>query len=470
MSNLRTGALASALVLLASGVLHADAKDTRKQVSIKVKATDQTRIKKLEPKPDDTKKNEHPDQRISADDFLEIETEQGEINEQLIEEYKGAISDAEDDDPKKPEYMFRLAEAYSQEERHFHAIAMEASFRADQEQNANKKAKAVQDQKKAEKEEAKWLVLAVKAYTDIVKNPQFKTYPRNDEVYFFLAYTLNEAKRPEDARKIFTKLTKEYPESKYIPDAYLALADAFFNENNLKDAEAYYDKVLKFPKNPIYPYALYKKGWVVYNEAKPKDSYAAWIKVAEITSGKQKDAALNRAAKKDMVRAYAEFGDETQAMNAFKRVDNDFAPTMFEILGGYYLDNQGKFTKAIYVFRELISMYPTSPKICDWEYKVVQAIISVGTPADRFKEFTSFAKLYKYIKEKQLLKDDALKECRENAAGTVKEWAVFLHMEAVKTLNPTTLGYAADLYGLYQQYFPDADDSLFILYLYAELS
>ena len=261
--------------LVTNQVAFADAKYTRKLNDVKVQQTERT--KKLE-----VKKAENIAQpEINADQFLEIENEVQNIRDELITEYKGAIDDTEDDDPRKPELMFRLAEAYSQKQRYFHSIAMETANKIDHEANAAKKTDLANKKKKLTNEENKWLAAAVKSYLALAANDKFKNYARMDEVLFFLAYTLQQAGRKPDAFKVYQRLTKDYPQSKFIPDAYLAIADQFFTDNNLDEAEKFYDKVLKFPKAPVYAYALYKKGWVYYNQSRAKDSYAAWSKVKQ---------------------------------------------------------------------------------------------------------------------------------------------------------------------------------------------
>ncbi len=448
--------------LVTNQVAFGDAKYSRKLNEVKVQQTERT--KKLE-----VKKSENIAQpEITADDFLQIEQAVQNIRDELIEEYKGAITDTEDDDPRKPELMFRLAEAYSQKQRYFHSIAMETAAKIDKEPNKGKKTDLANKQKKLQNEENKWLAQAVKSYLALAGNEKFKNYARMDEVLFFLAYTLQQAGRKPDAFKVYQRLTKDYPQSKFIPDAYLAIADSFFAENNLDEAEKFYDKVLKFPKSPVFAYALYKKGWVYYNQSRAKDSYAAWSKVVELSSGKKKDSALNKAAKKDCVRAYAEFGAADLAYKAFQRIDADYAPTMYQFLGEFYLD-QGKMDKVIYVYRDLMTLDPKNKEVCNWEYTVVRAMLTIGNPEQKVKELTNLTKLYDYIVKNKILKETPLGECRDNTEATVRELTLVWHQEGVKTLNYTTLGYVHSLYKLYMDNFADTPDAPSMQFYYSEL-
>lgn len=467
MSLTKLGAysLASAsLLLLLPSAASGDARYNRKTVEIKVDQTERT--KKIEVKKPEEAEKKQP--TITADDFIQIEGEVAELRDELIEEYIAAIDDADDDDPRKPELMFRLAEAYSQNQRYFHSMAMETAMKIDAEPNKQKKAALAKKKKQYEDESKKWLLKAVKAYAAIASNPKFREYARIDEVVFYFAYTLQQAGRKAEARKLYKKLVETYQSSKFVPDAYLALADASFEEGNLNDALKDYEKVLKFPRSPIYPYALYKRGWVLFNLGQPNRSFEDWMKVAKLTEGKKREASLNRAAKKDVVRAYAEFGKADKALLTFENIDKGYSLKMLEMLAMYYIE-QGKMDKGIYVYQQLMDKDPKNPNICEWEYWVVRAYLTIGTQEQKVKELQNFAKLYKYLVEQKQLKPTAEGECRDNAEGTIRELALVWHQEGIKTLNYTTLGYVHVLYKLYMDYFPDTDDAPQMQFYYAEL-
>ncbi len=70
----------------------------------------------------------------------------------------------------------------------------------------------------------------------------------------------------DEARKVYDKLLKNYPNSKYVPEAHLAFADYFFEGRKYANAESSrYQMVLKFPKSSAYWYAKYKMGWIHLN-------------------------------------------------------------------------------------------------------------------------------------------------------------------------------------------------------------
>src|SRR5690606_29965005 len=160
--------------------------------------------------------------------------------------------------------------------------------------NAGARSKWKREYSSATSQEKRELINAVKIYKAIAENPRFKNYPKMDEALFYYAYTLTTAKYDDEARKIFHRLIKDYPNSRYIPEAYLAIAENYVKNNDLNIADKFYDKVLEFPKAKVYVYALYMKGWVYYNLARPQDSLETWFKVAQMTQGDKKQGQLNR--------------------------------------------------------------------------------------------------------------------------------------------------------------------------------
>ncbi len=79
--------------------------------------------------------------------------------------------------------------------------------------------------------------------------------------------------------------------------------------------------VLKFPKSSAYWYAMYKMGWIDLNQQRFQDALETFFQVAQATKNDKKQEVLNRASKKDFVRAYAEIGKADKAYDAFQRVD-----------------------------------------------------------------------------------------------------------------------------------------------------
>ncbi|MBW2734706.1 MAG: tetratricopeptide repeat protein, partial [Deltaproteobacteria bacterium] len=78
-----------------------------------------------------------------------------------------------------------------------------------------------------------------------------------DEVLYHVAQMLHQLQRHDKALVFFEKLIRKYPQSKFIPDAILLLAEYHFNNKEFAKALALYQRLGKFPKSAVYGYSFF---------------------------------------------------------------------------------------------------------------------------------------------------------------------------------------------------------------------
>ncbi|MFC1642763.1 tol-pal system YbgF family protein, partial [Myxococcota bacterium] len=263
--------------------------------------------------------------------------------------------------PDRPQLLRRLAEGYVELE----AAAMRDKAKADiqvQDSRARKRrnsrakmesAKANQIAKAARKK-------AIKYYT-LMKN-QYRNYSKLDEVLYYLAYEYEQGKDLDNARKVYFELIEKAPTSTYIPNAYLAFGELFFQEAQGDPsawdlAEQSYSKVGEYPppKNKVYGYAHYKLGYVFWNKGDYRKALSQFKRVIEygdqfsqLPNAKQ----LQKAARRDLIPVYAISGRPDVAYDFFKPLAGDKGGgdrktiDMLNELGYAYLDT-GHYPEAI---------------------------------------------------------------------------------------------------------------------------
>ena len=464
MSKVKLAFVAS---LLLTSSAWADSKYKRNQ-DVKVDVHLSDKVKPIQAKPQD--KSEFKPE-LTADAVLSIEglvsnirNEQEQILAQLIDQ----TPDTEVDE--KSDYYFRLGELYAKQQRLFRLKAAEMSIAVDKAKTPQAKQQAQAQANKAAETAKAYLLKAVKTYKGLTDNDAFRNYPKMDMALFYYGYTLQGGKYMKEARAVYDKLLKNYPNSKYVPEAHLAFADFYFEQGQLDDAEQRYKQVLKFPHSTAYWYAMYKMGWIHLNKQRFQEALETFFQVVNATKNDKKQEVLNRASKKDFVRAYAEIGKADQAFNAFKRVDANYAFEMEAILADLYLE-QGKSDKAIFTYRDLMKRAPTNKNVCLWQYNVAHASLSMigANNADKVQEIENLVKLYGALKKTKVMPAAEAQECHDNAAAMSGELARAYHSESAKTKNPETLAYAEKLYRVYLEVFPDAEDYAQTQYFYAEL-
>ena len=200
-------------------------------------AVSQTNLTKPEAPPP-PKKETGP--TITVDQFVEQKQAQlQKLVDKQIAKMTGLIKVTDDGDPQKADFWFRIAELYADKQRFYNYQARSLDQKIFDAPPASKP--TLQSQQQGfEKQEQEWLLKAVKAYIAATK---FKKYERMDEVLFKLAYMLTSVKKEDQARVFFLQLIKDYPNSKYIPDAYLSFAEFYFNKGEMDSALRFYEKV-----------------------------------------------------------------------------------------------------------------------------------------------------------------------------------------------------------------------------------
>lgn len=397
---------------------------------------------------------------LPADKIMEIQILTGPIHaeqEAILVKLIEATPDSDVAD--KTDLLFRLGELYAKQHRNHRLQAIEADIRKNP-----KLAKEAADRARH------YLARSVSTYKSLTDNPAFSSFAKMDLALFVYAYTLQSAKYVNEARAVYDKLLKNYPASKYVPEAHFAFAEYYFEAGTLDDAEARYKHVLRFPASSMYWYAMYKLGWIQLNRAQFDVALETFYRITQATKTQPALAVLHRSAKHDYVRAYAEVGKVDKAHLAFKRVDAAGSITMLERLADLLVE-QGKSDKAIYTLRELMKLAPSHANVCRWQYEVALATLTLpgASNADKVREVQDLTRLYQALAPTKRLPAEQASDCRDNAAAMSGELARTYHAEWAKTRSTDSLTAATKLYATYLAAFPNADDFPRTRYFHAEL-
>lgn len=131
--------------------------------------------------------------------------------------------------------------------------------------------------------------------------------------------------------------------------------------------------------------------------------------------------------------------------------------------------DQGKYDKAIFVFRALIQAQPKSANVCAWQHAVARAMLVIVTTGDKVREIEQLVRLYTALRDRRALPAGEAAECREAAAEMSGQLARAYHQEAVKAADLAYFGYADRVYRAYLGAFRDAADFADTQYFHSEL-
>ncbi len=304
-------------------------------------------------------------------------------------------------------------------------------------------------------------------YYAVIDN-EYPNYPQLDEVLYYLAYEYEQANDNANARRVYYELIQKRPNSKYIPNAYLAFGELFFNEaqgdpSKWSFARDAYVKVIGYPppNNKVYGYAWYKLAYVFWNNGEFDKALNSFKKVIDygVTFSQLPNAAkLAESARKDIIPVYALKGDPAAAYNFFHNLSGDQPGTnaltfkMMDDLGNNYLDT-GHYPEAIALYKDLVVRDRGSDKSCIYQAHISEATMAMksGNKDVIKNELDNQQKVYTDYKNGGH-KPEAKQECANKTAALLTETAMAWHLEAVGsggqrgTGDPKTMGLAAYLY------------------------
>ncbi|HTN52758.1 MAG TPA: tetratricopeptide repeat protein [Anaeromyxobacter sp.] len=326
---------------------------------------------------------------------------------------------------------------------------------------------------------------AVALYRAIIQ--KYPKYPRMDEVLYFLAENLTKRNRQDpDALKAYRSLIKNFPDSRYVPDAWMAFGEYYFeraNKNdrtdNLNKALEAYRKAAEHQESSVYGYALYKQAWVHtnlgnWNEA--LELFRSVIFFGEMptsTVPADRKLALVKEARKDYVRTYSHVGSAEGAWDEFRRVGGQTGWwEMVKTLAGLYFD-EGKDRDAILVYHRLIQERPLSVEAPFFQSRIVTSAGRMGKKEAAVQQAKVFVKLLRDIEAspegKDPKNDQVLKDARHSAENTLRVLAVQYHNEWKKTRDDPVAALASQVYEQYLEVFPGEPPAYEMRFFHAEL-
>jgi len=389
-------------------------------------------------------------------------------------------------DKDVPSYYYRLSELLWEESQYFF---FEAN-RKDGEILARPKGDPAVARLQAEKADAEgqsrdMQQQSITLYKAIIaKHPQ---YERLDEVLFFLARNLLQRDRNDtEAMKAYRALIQRFPDSPYVPDAWMAFGEYYFDKankgdrgGNLKKALESYQKAATFQESSVYGYALYKQGWVQYNLGHFSDAldlFRSVVFFGELptsTIPADRKLALVREAKKDYVRTWPHVGSAEAAFEDFRRVGGEAGVRdMLKTLADLYWTD-GRDRDAILVYHRLIQEKPVSPDAPFFQSRIVTMAGRMGRKDLAVQQAHVFVKILTDYEASPGAKEPAnakvAAEARSTAENTLRTLALRYHNEWKKSDDHSVAGYATSIYADYLEVFGGSPSAYEMRFFHAEL-
>ncbi len=228
-------------------------------------------------------------QKYNIEDLLKIKDYLENFREKLIQEQtaeqqkgieisKEFLEKSRTDVANQDRILVRIAEYYIEQEADQYELAVEA-YNQDYDDYEKKLTDFQAGKLKVEPVAPQFprrnYEKAIAIYDIILIN--FPESDLADDGLYNKAFLLGEMGEEIAAQEVYQELIDKYPESNYVPEAYMSMAEHFFQPRlgqgreetirNLNKAAQLYKNVMKFKESSRYTDALYKLGWTYYRLA-----------------------------------------------------------------------------------------------------------------------------------------------------------------------------------------------------------
>ena len=204
---------------------------------------------------------------------------------------------------------------------------------------------------------------AIRTYARLVQ--EAPDFGRMDEVLYRLGRALGALRQHDRARQVYHRLIRGYPESRFLPFAWLSFADYYYEEGDPSAARQFYTKILELPpeRNAAYGWALYRSAWCMVQLEDFRGALSQFVRVVELDESHHTLPLMSELvdrALSDSVRAYAHVGRGAQALAFYRR----YAPEEAEAIVRLVADELRRVRSADEAAAAMASLVESAPDRC----------------------------------------------------------------------------------------------------------
>jgi TolA-binding protein len=285
-----------------------------------------------------------------------------------------------------------------------------------------------------------------------------------------------------DALVEYERILKEFPRSKFVPDAHMAFAESHFNgQHDYAAALQRYEDVLRYPESELSDLALFKSAWCLWKLGRTDEAAMRFRqvldldgKLAEVSAERRRrllelqDEALayliqvftedERNTAADLHRFLLRIGGEKYAGRVLRRLSRAFF-------------DQGRYPRAIEAYGMLLASEPNDPSAPQSQRQIAAAYAALDDTEQTVAALTALAKNYGPTSSwaQQQADPSVVQRARESAERAVRTQAMRYHERAQKEKSQPDFEHAARLYQVHIETFPESPFGYEITFYLAEL-
>jgi TolA-binding protein len=219
---------------------------------------------------------------------------------------------------------------------------------------------------------------------------EYPWFPEYDLALYVDGFLATEQGKHDEALTRFERIIKEYPQSRFTPDAHMTKAETLLNEKyDYAGALSEYEVVLQYPKSELYGLALFKSAWCEWRLGNSDEAAKRFVAVFALTDERGGKAAtsqdrrqldeLQAEALKYLVEVLTEDEKNTanDAYSFLQKVGGDrFAGKVVKALAETFYD-QSHYERGIEAYELLLKLDPTNADAPDWVMQIAAGYFTI---------------------------------------------------------------------------------------------
>ena len=309
-----------------------------------------------------------------------------------------------------------------------------------------------------------------------------RDFDRYDLVLYMLAFARAEAGRTDLALELHRRILAEFPESRFVPDAQMALAEERFSAGDFEGALGRYEQVLPHRESDLYGMALFKSAWCLWRLDRTTEAATRFRRVLDLGRGGGRVSAEQRSRIRELQSEALEY-----LIQVFTEDEENTAQDLFtflqEIGGERYADRvlvrlaarfyeQDRWEHGIEAYRLVLERMGADERAPRWQLQIARGRASLGEPDAAVAALGELAA--SYVGEdsdwvRQQSDPELVAETERMVERAIRVRAMRWHDLAQREEQATLFERAAQLYGIYLTHFPASEQSYNLRFYRAEI-
>jgi TolA-binding protein len=320
---------------------------------------------------------------------------------------------------------------------------------------------------------------AIQLYDRILEH--HRDFPRYDFVLYMKAYAFTELGDLEGALAIYRRILHDFPESRFVPDAHMALAEARFADLDYDGALPEFEEVLRHRDSELYDMALFKSAWCLWRLNRTTEAATRFRQVLDLGRDRGRLTSAQRRRLRDLqsealdylIQVFTE-DERNTAQDVFRFLEEiggeRYAGRVLARLSLRYMDD-ARYDQGIAAYRLLLEMEPDNPDAVMWMQQIAAGYAAVDDSQHTLEALTELAEGYLPGSDWAAGQSDpeAVEEAQARIERAIRVRAMRWHELGQRDSSRTRFEWAERGYQLYLEHFPEDEHAYNLRFYRAEI-